>query len=99
MIKNNRLTFERYEKNFSDIHPPFENKEAAMVEANRCLFCYDAPCTKLCPTSINIPQFIKHITTDNIKGSAHTILAPHIFGGGCSTVRPVEKLCEAAGVD
>lgn len=93
-IKNNRLTAEEYTKNFSDIHPPFENKEAALVEANRCLFCYDAPCIKGCPTSIDIPKFIKQITTDNIKGSAHTIFISNIFGGGCSRVCPVEKLCE-----
>ncbi len=93
-IKNNRLTEAEYEKNFNDIHPPFENKEAALVEANRCLFCYDAPCIKGCPTSIDIPKFIKQITTDNIKGSAHTIFISNIFGGGCSRVCPVEKLCE-----
>ncbi len=93
-IKNNRLTADAYTKNFSDIHPPFENKEAALVEANRCLFCYDAPCMKGCPTSIDIPKFIKQITTDNIKGSAHTIFVSNIFGGGCSRVCPVEKLCE-----
>ncbi len=93
-IKNNRLTVEQYEENFSDIHPPFENREAALVEANRCLFCYDAPCIKGCPTSIDIPKFIKQITTDNIKGSAHTIFISNILGGGCSRVCPVEKLCE-----
>ena len=93
-IKNNRLTEEQYAENFSDIHPPFANIEAALVEANRCLFCYDAPCIKGCPTSIDIPKFIKQITTDNIKGSAHTIFVSNIFGGGCSRVCPVEKLCE-----
>jgi dihydropyrimidine dehydrogenase (NAD+) subunit PreT len=97
-IKPNRLTAEQYEHNFSDIHPPFDNKEAALVEANRCLFCYDAPCTKSCPTSINIPKFIKQITTDNIRGSAHTIFQSNIFGGGCSKVCPVEKLCEGSCV-
>jgi dihydropyrimidine dehydrogenase (NAD+) subunit PreT len=97
-ILNNRLSGEEYEKNFSDIHPPFDKKEAALVEANRCLFCYDAPCTKSCPTSINIPKFIKQITTDNIKGSAHTIFDSNIFGGGCSRVCPVEKLCEGSCV-
>jgi dihydropyrimidine dehydrogenase (NAD+) subunit PreT len=97
-ITNNRLTTEQYEQNFSDIHPPFENKEAALVEANRCLFCYDAPCTKSCPTGINVPKFIKQITTDNIKGSAHTIFVSNIFGGGCSRVCPVEKLCEGSCV-
>jgi len=93
-ITNNRLTEKEYAENFSEIHPPFENKEAALVEANRCLFCYDAPCIKGCPTNINIPKFIKQITTDNIKGSAHTIFVSNIFGGGCSRVCPVEKLCE-----
>ncbi len=97
-IANNRLTPEQYAENFSDIHPPFDNKEAALVEANRCLFCYDAPCIKQCPTSINIPKFIKQITTDNIKGSAKTIFDSNIFGGGCSRVCPVEKLCEGSCV-
>ncbi|MBS4042577.1 MAG: NAD(P)-dependent oxidoreductase [Chitinophagaceae bacterium] len=98
MISNNRLTQEQYEQNFADIHPPFETDDAALVEANRCLFCYDAPCTKLCPTSINIPKFIKQITTENIKGSAHTIFQSNIMGAGCSKVCPVEKLCEGACV-
>lgn len=97
-IKNNRLSEDQYRKNFSDIHPPFETKDAAMVDANRCLFCYDAPCTKSCPTGINVPKFIKQITTDNIKGSAYTILSSNIMGGGCSKVCPVEKLCEGACV-
>ena len=97
-ITNNRLTSEQYEQNFADIRPPFENKTAAVVEANRCIFCYDAPCTKSCPTSINIPKFIKQITTDNVKGSAHTIFSANIMGAGCSKVCPVEKLCEGACV-
>src|ERR1041384_1297543 len=97
-IQNSRLTSEQYEKNFADIRPPFENKTAALVEANRCLFCYDAPCTKSCPTSINIPKFIKQISTDNVKGSAHTIFVSNIMGAGCSRVCPVEKLCEGACV-
>lgn len=97
-IKNNRLTAEQYEQNFSDIHPPFDSRESALVEANRCLFCYDAPCTKSCPTSINIPKFIKQISTDNVKGSAHTIFVSNIMGAGCSRVCPVEKLCEGACV-
>ena len=97
-IESNRLPAGVYEENFSDIHPPFDKKEAALVEANRCLFCYDAPCIKSCPTSINIPKFIKQITTDNIRGSAHTIFISNIFGGGCSRVCPVEKLCEGSCV-
>ena len=78
-IINNRLTKEQYEANFADIHPPFENKTAAQVEANRCLFCYDAPCTKSCPTGINVPRFIKQITTEDIKGSARTIFTSNII--------------------
>lgn len=97
-IVNNRLTKEQYEENFSDIHPPFESYGATLVEANRCLFCYDAPCTKSCPTEINIPKFIKQITTDNVKGSAHTIFVSNIMGAGCSKVCPVEKLCEGSCV-
>jgi dihydropyrimidine dehydrogenase (NAD+) subunit PreT len=97
-IQNNRLTKDEYEQNFANIRPPFENKTAAVVEANRCLFCYDAPCTKSCPTHIDVPKFIKQITTDNIKGSAHTIFVSNIFGAGCSKVCPVEKLCEGACV-
>ncbi len=97
-IVNNRLSNQQYEANFADIHPPFENITAAQVEANRCLFCYDAPCTKSCPTSINVPKFIKQIATDNIKGSAHTIFTANIMGAGCSKVCPVEKLCEGACV-
>lgn len=97
-IQNSRLTATQYEQNFSDIHPPFETKDAALVEANRCLFCYDAPCTKSCPTGIDVPKFIKQITTDNIKGSARTIFSSNIMGAGCSKVCPVEKLCEGSCV-
>jgi dihydropyrimidine dehydrogenase (NAD+) subunit PreT len=97
-IQNNRLSTEQYQQNFSDIHPPFENKTAAQVEANRCLFCYDAPCMKSCPTSIDVPKFIKQIASDNVKGSAHTIFISNIMGAGCSKVCPVEKLCEGACV-
>jgi glutamate synthase (NADPH/NADH) small chain len=68
-IVNNRLTTDQYEQNFADIHPPYENITAAKVDANRCLFCYDAPCMKSCPTSIDVPKFIKQIATENIKGS------------------------------
>jgi len=98
MIKNNRLSQEEYQQNFSDIHPPFETTDAALVEANRCLFCYDAPCMKSCPTGIDVPKFIKQIATENIKGSAHTIFSSNIMGAGCSKVCPVEKLCEGACV-
>ncbi len=98
MIQLNRLSQQQYAENFSDIHPPFETYNAAQVEANRCLFCYDAPCIKSCPTGINVPKFIKQIVTDNIKGSAHTIFLSNIMGAGCSKVCPVEKLCEGSCV-
>ena len=97
-ITNNRLSNKEYEQNFTDIHPPFETPDAALVEANRCLFCYDPPCMKSCPTSINVPKFIKQIATENLKGSAHTIFSSNIMGAGCSKVCPVEKLCEGACV-
>ena len=97
-IASNKLTTDQYAENFSDIHPPFETYNAAQVEANRCLFCYDAPCIKSCPTGINVPKFIKQIVTDNIKGSAHTIFLSNIMGAGCSKVCPVEKLCEGSCV-
>lgn len=98
MIKNSRLTEPQYAANFSDIHPGFETKDGAVVEANRCLFCYDAPCMKSCPTSIDVPMFIRQITTENVKGSAKTIFESNILGAGCSRVCPVEKLCEGACV-
>ena len=98
MIQNNRLTDAEYAANFSDIHPPFETSDSALIDANRCLYCYDAPCTKSCPTGIDVPKFIKQIVTGNLKGSAHTIFQSNIMGGGCSRVCPVEKLCEGACV-
>jgi len=98
MIENNRLTNDQYEANFADIHPPYESITAAKVDANRCLFCYDAPCMKSCPTSIDVPKFIKQIATENIKGSAKTIFSSNIMGAGCSKVCPVEKLCEGSCV-
>ncbi|MDP2722840.1 MAG: NAD(P)-dependent oxidoreductase [Bacteroidales bacterium] len=97
-IKNNRLTPEQYNENFTDLHPPFESRDAALTEVNRCLFCFDAPCTKVCPTSIDVPKFIRQINTGNIKGSAFTILSSNILGGGCARVCPVEKLCEGSCV-
>ena len=97
-IQNNRLSQEDFKVNFSDVHPPFEHIEGAMIEADRCINCYDAPCTKSCPTSIDVPLFIKQISSGNIKGSAKTIFSSNIMGGGCSKVCPVEKLCEGACV-
>src|SRR4051812_29134912 len=96
-IKTGRLTAPEYAKNFGDIHPPLDRNNA-IIEANRCYFCYDAPCIQACPTSIDIPVFIKKISTDNVKGAAVTILNANIMGGACSRVCPVEELCEDACV-
>ncbi len=97
-IQNNRLSTDILAHNFSDIHPPFEHAEGAVIEANRCINCFEAPCQKLCPTSIDVPLFIKQIASGNVKGSAKTIFSANIMGGGCSKVCPVEKLCEGACV-
>ncbi|MCK5622994.1 MAG: dihydropyrimidine dehydrogenase, partial [Alphaproteobacteria bacterium] len=67
-----RLSTEEYSANFSDIHPPLSAHEA-LVEAQRCYFCHDAPCMNACPTRIDVPLFIRQIATGNPKGSAHTI--------------------------
>jgi len=81
----------------SEHWPPLTNNEA-FVEAHRCLFCYDAPCTQACPTHIDIPRFIKKISTDNLKGSATTILSSNLLGATCARVCPVQELCEGACV-
>jgi dihydropyrimidine dehydrogenase (NAD+) subunit PreT len=82
---------------FAEIHPPFD-PQAALVEANRCLYCFDAPCSFACPTHIDVPRFIKKIATENLRGSALTILEANILGASCSRVCPVEVLCEGACV-
>jgi dihydropyrimidine dehydrogenase (NAD+) subunit PreT len=82
----------RSETVFEDFKEPY-NKGQAVAEANRCLFCTDAPCIKACPTSIDIPQFIRKIATDNIRGSAKTIFDSNIHGMSCARVCPVEVLC------
>jgi glutamate synthase (NADPH/NADH) small chain len=82
---------------FGDLHPPFD-KQAAIPEANRCLFCFDAPCTGACPTHIDVPRFIKKIASGNLSGSARTILDANILGASCARACPVEVLCEGACV-
>jgi dihydropyrimidine dehydrogenase (NAD+) subunit PreT len=77
--------------------PPLTTHEA-LVEANRCLYCYDAPCTQACPTHIDIPRFIKKIATGNMVGSATTILSSNLLGATCARVCPVQELCEGACV-
>jgi dihydropyrimidine dehydrogenase (NAD+) subunit PreT len=84
-------------KLFPEIHPPFEPQEA-LFEANRCLYCFDAPCSAACPTHIDVPRFIKKIVQRNLRGSALTILETNILGASCSRVCPVDVLCEGACV-
>jgi dihydropyrimidine dehydrogenase (NAD+) subunit PreT len=92
-----KLSPEQYEKNFAEISPRMTPRQAA-VEAARCLFCFDAPCTIACPTHIDVPSFIKKITTDNLRGSARVILEANILGHSCGRVCPTEVLCEGACV-
>jgi glutamate synthase (NADPH/NADH) small chain len=92
-IAAGRLAPAQYADNFSDLHPPLDGHEA-LVEADRCYFCYDAPCMQACPTSIDIPMFIRQIATGNPIGSAKTIFDQNILGGMCARVCPTETLCE-----
>jgi glutamate synthase (NADPH/NADH) small chain len=92
-----KLAPEQYEKNFADITPPMTRAQA-LAEAARCLFCFDAPCTKACPTHIDVPAFIKKIHTGNLRGSARVILEANILGHSCGRVCPTEVLCEGACV-
>jgi dihydropyrimidine dehydrogenase (NAD+) subunit PreT len=82
---------------FAELHPAF-NPNEALTEANRCLNCFDAPCAAACPTHIDVPRFIKKISTGNLMGSALTILDANILGASCSRVCPVDVLCEGACV-
>jgi glutamate synthase (NADPH/NADH) small chain len=96
-IRSHRLDKDEVARNFDDLHPPLTRSEA-LIEADRCYFCYEAPCTTACPTGIDIPGFIQKIRSDNLRGSAHTILKENIMGGMCARVCPTEVLCEEACV-
>lgn len=96
-IAAGRLDAAQLAANFADAHPPLSAAQA-VVEANRCYFCYDAPCVEACPTGIDIPSFIRKIATGNLRGSAQTILEANILGGSCARVCPTEVLCERACV-
>lgn len=96
-IRAGRLSPAEYDSNFSDLNPRLDKHEA-LVAADRCYFCYDAPCMTACPTSIDIPLFIRQIATGNPIGSAKTIFDQNILGGMCARVCPTEDLCEQACV-
>lgn len=85
------------EERFKEYYAPLSEREAT-VEANRCLYCHDAPCMVACPTHIDIPTFIRKISTGNVKGSAKTILESNLMAATCARVCPVEELCEGACV-
>ncbi|MGV6805381.1 MAG: NAD(P)-dependent oxidoreductase [Ruegeria sp.] len=92
-----RLSSDELTSNFTDLHPPLAPHEAA-VAADRCYFCYDAPCVTACPTDIDIPLFIRQIQAGQPQGAAQTILEQNILGGMCARVCPTETLCEEACV-
>ncbi|WP_323777615.1 NAD(P)-dependent oxidoreductase [Leisingera sp.] len=96
-IQAARLDAAEIAENFSDLHPAYDAHEAA-VAADRCYFCYDAPCMTACPTSIDIPQFIREIQAGHAESAAKTILEQNILGGMCARVCPTETLCEEACV-
>jgi dihydropyrimidine dehydrogenase (NAD+) subunit PreT len=92
MEAKHRLPTGRLEERFTEKKPLYTPAEA-LAEANRCLYCVDAPCIKACPTAIDIPTFIRKIATDNVKGAARTILTANLLGESCGQVCPVEVLC------
>src|SRR5213075_1890335 len=92
-----KLPLERLERRLPDGKPTYLEGEA-VAEANRCLYCHDAPCIEACPTGIDIPGFIRKISTGNTRGSARVILSANILGYSCARVCPVEVLCVGACV-
>ncbi|MGH7784560.1 MAG: FAD-dependent oxidoreductase, partial [Candidatus Binatia bacterium] len=92
------LDIKQIEQNFAEINPAMSPAEAG-VEANRCLYCYDAPCMHACPTHIDVPGFIKKIASGNLHGSARVIFDANPIGATCARVCPVDVLCEGACVE
>jgi dihydropyrimidine dehydrogenase (NAD+) subunit PreT len=92
-IAGKRLGKADYTANFADLHPRLTGHEA-LVESDRCFFCHDAPCQTACPTSIDIPLFIREIAAGHPKSAAKTIFDQNILGGMCARVCPTETLCE-----
>lgn len=98
MKAGERYTLETLTERFADL-PPALGPDEVLVEAARCLYCFDAPCIRACPTHIDIPRFIRQILHKNDVGAAKTILDANIFGGSCARACPTEVLCEGACVD
>ena len=96
-IRPGRLGAQQYQHNFCDAHPPLTLAQAR-IEADRCYYCFEAPCQTACPTGIDVPSFIQRIADNNIRGSAHAILSANPLGGMCARVCPTEVLCEEACV-
>ena len=96
-IQTGRLSTLQLAQNFEDIHPPLDYGNA-ILEAQRCYYCFDAPCVNACPTQIDIPSFIRKISSGNTRGSAKDILSQNIMGGMCARVCPTEVLCEGVCV-
>ena len=96
-IAAGRLSVEQLADNFADVAPPLD-RQRALIAAQRCYYCYDAPCIQACPTGIDIPGFIRRITTGNLDGAARDILGANILGGMCARVCPTEILCEGSCV-
>jgi len=96
-LKSGRLEPADYASNFADAHPPL-NRTQALIEAERCYYCFDAPCQTACPTGIDIPAFIQRVAQDNVRGAADAILTANPLGGMCARVCPTEVLCEQACV-
>ena len=92
-----RLPARAYQENFADLRPPLTAHEAA-VAADRCYFCHDAPCVTACPTAIDIPLFVRQISTGTARAAAKTIFDRNILGGMCARACPTETLCEQACV-
>jgi dihydropyrimidine dehydrogenase (NAD+) subunit PreT len=96
-VQAGRLSPPEYAQRFADATPRLTAAQA-LLEAERCLYCFDAPCATACPTSIDVPSFIKRIADGNLRGSAHAILDANPLGGLCARVCPTENLCEAVCV-
>ena len=92
-IRAGRRTPAQYAAAFADAAPRLSRTQA-LVEAERCLYCYDAPCVQACPTGIDVPSVIKRIADDNLRGAARTILEANPLAGTCARACPTEELCE-----